>query len=81
MGSFELALFPNPSAGKITIQMNQLAQAEPVSYELFSLTGQRIWKKEGGPSERIQVDSFSKGIYLLKIKGNSWLQVKQLVVD
>ena len=44
-----LSLYPNPTRRFTNIEIEHLAQGTQIQYGLFTLTGQRVWSKEGGP--------------------------------
>ena len=77
---FDLRVFPNPSSGRITISIDQLAQGEPVEYSLYNLQGQRVWQTRGQRAEQVNLSHLAKGVYLLRAQGNGWNQVKQLMI-
>ena len=77
---FDLRIFPNPSSGRITISIDQLAQGEPVEYSLYNLQGQRVWQTRGQRTEQVNLSHLAKGVYLLKAQGADLNLVKQIMI-
>ncbi|MEM6633241.1 MAG: discoidin domain-containing protein [Bacteroidota bacterium] len=76
----EVSIFPNPANEVVTVQIEGIAREARVTYGLHTLTGQLVWNKQGGSQEKVNIQSLAKGIYLLKVQGTDWSEVKQLVV-
>ncbi|AUP77876.1 T9SS type A sorting domain-containing protein [Flavivirga eckloniae] len=74
----DLALFPNPTSGTITIGNNQLLKEAQVT--IYDLKG-RALKKEALKNQPTVVDisDLSTGIYIFKIKTNDSEFVKRIV--
>jgi hypothetical protein len=71
LNPYEINIYPNPSKGKITVNVNQPGFH---SIKVFNETGQLIMEKEikGNQSENLNINS-GKGLYLIEVrnkKGN-----------
>ena len=76
-----LSIFPNPTRRSTTIHVKNLKETDNLSYGLYNMTGQKVWSKEGGLTEKIDVQGLAKGVYLLKVQAGEWSEVKQLVIN
>jgi hypothetical protein len=81
LGEFEINLFPNPTLGLINVTISGVS--EPVGYLLLSdLNGKILFKQESlQPTNRFDLSSFPKGIYILRIqateKESVWKVIKE----
>ena len=76
-----LAIYPNPSKGKVTIAMKSVIQ-EPVEISVHTITGQEIYRKRFDMLETSTVDLSSQndGFYFLKIKAGSKEITRKLIL-
>lgn len=79
-----IRIFPNPSTGQFTLQLNNATGKVGVS--LFSLTGQRIheWKYVNvhhGWETKLEVQDLSAGIYLLEVKTDQSIERVKLFME
>jgi hypothetical protein len=68
-----LSIYPNPVSDKLNIDMH-LEEAQNAHLELASLSGQVVYSEEfkslhGELQKQLDVTSFAKGVYVLKITG------------
>lgn len=83
--SVDLSAYPNPASNELTIQFNELSIGL-YSLELISIDGIVKWKDEiaidniGEISKNIDVQSFSSGTYLLKVKSKDNIKYLQVVI-
>ncbi|TSJ44973.1 T9SS type A sorting domain-containing protein [Fluviicola chungangensis] len=71
--TLELAAFPNPTNGLITISVSEYSQ-EKLSYQLFDTRGKLLEEKEiTQPETGISMDRLTPAAYLLKITDNGQL--------
>lgn len=71
--SISLAVFPNPATDQASMRYT-LNSAELITYEVFDVTGKRIFSSRkpepaGIVQEAIPISTLSKGIYSIKISG------------
>lgn len=69
------SVFPNPSSRYFSVKF-QLAESADVSFKVFDLIGRKILEhrskfQSGSNTQRIEISSYSSGIYLLHISGGS----------
>ena len=77
----ELQVFPIPAHRELTIHVLNAQIDDVFGYELYSLSGQQIWRKRGKNSFRVSVGELSQGIYVLKVQGSDWTEVKQVLIE
>ncbi len=67
-------IYPNPASDMVTIEMEDVLE----SVEIYSLQGQKVLVTD---SKQIVVSNLSKGVYLIKVKGqNNSVSVQKLVI-
>ncbi len=64
----KFSLYPNPTSGKLTLELFQACNA-PVTVEIYSLLGKQILTKEisGSVRETFYLTTFQPGLYLVRI--------------
>jgi hypothetical protein len=83
-GFGNLAIFPNPTTGKITLTISGIN--EKVNLSVVTIQGQEIYTDEfytmySGTSRQIDLSAYPKGIYFIKIANDKSVNVKKVVVD
>ncbi|MFL5754012.1 MAG: T9SS type A sorting domain-containing protein, partial [Bacteroidia bacterium] len=73
VGTFEMKIFPNPTAGKLTLKLNTAASDEKsFQIQLFNLVGQEVLSRKSEFHEgkqEIELDpSIANGIYVVRVK-------------
>ncbi len=68
-----ISVFPNPANNYFSISIN-LVQAEEVLFELFDISGKKIFDKKetigsGNTTKTVRLEQFDSGMYILKITG------------
>jgi photosystem II stability/assembly factor-like uncharacterized protein len=81
----KINIYPNPSSGKFAIQMTDIEPGK-LSLEISDITGKVIYKNTytnspSGINERIDISSFSKGIYSLRVKNNDAVYTRKITVN
>lgn len=82
----DVNVFPNPTAGKFTVQLNA-ADAKEKSYELnlFNLMGQLVYVQKSvfvGGKEEIELDpSVASGTYILSVKRDNEVVTKKILLN
>ncbi len=75
VGSMQLTVFPNPATEQLTIQLLRQAQYESYEISITDIFGREIYQSKNNLySQIINLNSFSSGIYFLKVispNGNS----------
>lgn len=74
------SIYPNPSSGKLSID---LLNKEVESISLYNLLGEELMKivvNNDQNNYRIRLDKFAEGAYLLKLKSANKIEVHQLVL-
>jgi len=76
-------LFPNPSQGSFTLQM-ELQQPDAVQVEVYDLQGKSLWRKAFANStsilHQVQLEQFAKGLYMLKATTSKGSSMKRLII-
>jgi hypothetical protein len=78
----EFGVFPNPTAGSISVHLPQQAQYKPISLKVLSYTGQEVWNQtymgissnEIGP---LKLPASLSGLYIVQLSSSSksWSQL------
>jgi len=70
-----LHAYPNPTRGLVTID---IGLTEPISCEVYSMTGQLMVSNQVGPNKKsFDISSLTKGVYILAIGGNKARLIKE----
>lgn len=82
-GASEVLLYPNPADDLFNLVFN-LEEYEDIRIEIYSTTGQVAYE-EDFPNTLNQTYSFSKallspGVFVIKITGDRWSEVKRLIL-
>lgn len=83
--SFEVACFPNPFNAELTVQI-ALPGPQEVSAELYTVSGDKIgslyrgWMNGGAHKLRWADEKAPSGIYLLKVAGEDWQEIRKVVL-
>ncbi len=79
MISSEIKIFPNPTHGKLTIEV----QNEQAKFELYDLNGKLLISKElNSKVTNLDLQNIAKGLYLVKIKDlENKIYMQKLVVE
>jgi hypothetical protein len=73
-----LSFYPNPSHGQIYVS----AASDNALVQIFDIHGKLLLRKEiSGLNESLDLQSYSKGIYLLKITNGKSSATKRLVIN
>ena len=78
-----LTIFPNPGSGEFTLNYD-IGKETSVSLEVFSVSGQLLMQDHiSGLSNQKTLDlsQFPNGIYLLKIKTDTKVMTKKIVIN
>lgn len=66
----EIQIYPNPVKDEITIQLNRV---QPVRIEISNLHGKKLYQsEETGISHKVNLVSFSSGIYFVNVKSEGF---------
>jgi hypothetical protein len=82
----QMQVYPNPASGAVTVDLASLTD-DQVQMELYDITGKLVhmWPSvqvsEGLQSMSLDVSAFENGIYLLRVKGDTWNRTTRLVVE
>jgi Flp pilus assembly pilin Flp len=72
-----ISLYPNPTSGKITIQCNDMQQLE-----LLDITGKTVYEQAVSSNMlEIDISTYSKGLYFIKVTTNDAVGVEQIVLE
>jgi hypothetical protein len=72
-------VYPNPSAGIIQIQSDDIGE-DPV-LEIYNMSGQLLRKANVKPEQEVEVGDISPGIYLVKLLTDSRSRSQVLVIE
>ena len=81
---FNIIIHPNPSNGKITLEMNEVNN-DRYNVTINNLLGQAVYTLEkdinGFFTEDIDITKFGKGAYLITISNSSSIITEKLIVE
>lgn len=76
----ELLVYPNPSNGLLNIYFPNTTEDKPARLELYDIAGSLVFTNNyDGASATLDLTSFRKGTYLLKVKSGSSTIIKRIV--
>jgi len=79
-----LSIYPNPTNGIFTIEMNDV-QKDIYSIKITNVLGQKVFTNSqlvnGIYKENINLSTFQKGVYLIEIKNSSSTITERIVVE
>ncbi|HMK06022.1 MAG TPA: CHRD domain-containing protein [Flavobacterium sp.] len=82
--NFDFLVYPNPSAGKITVSIPEFKNSK-ANIEVFDLLGRITFSEENssiGSSElKIDLSSLSKGNYILKVSNGNQSSTKKITLN
>jgi hypothetical protein len=72
-----LALYPNPTAGEFTLELNNGLEK---TIEISDITGRVILQSNfSNDKTNLNINSFSNGIYFVKIQSNNSVEILKVV--
>ncbi|MCF8364309.1 MAG: T9SS type A sorting domain-containing protein [Bacteroidales bacterium] len=74
----EIEVFPNPSNGIFSVKLSDIFQS--VEFEIFNMSGVPIKKGHAKQSSIINISTYPKGVYYLKISFNGTKLLKKVIV-
>ncbi len=76
----QFSIYPNPSTGIVTIQLNELNANAFAS--ITNIQGQEILRKKlTQNANQLDLSSFGKGIYFVKVVINQRIEIKKIVIN
>ena len=80
-----LTLFPNPSQGRLSLQLETLS-TEEIHTELINMIGQAVYRSEGVPlagkwTQAMNLTHLPAGVYFLKIRQGDQLAVRRWIKE
>ena len=82
IGEQQISIFPNPTKGKLTIEITNLEPDKPASLEVYSLTGEMVLHKNKIRNKTVvDLSKFPTGTYILKIQTSSGVQSWKVVKE
>ncbi|MBR4218912.1 MAG: T9SS type A sorting domain-containing protein [Bacteroidales bacterium] len=79
---FSVDVFPNPTQGKVTLQVTSSKQT-PYSIEIISPTGSLLYKIERITENRIVIDKtgFPSGVYFIRLNNGEQIVTKKMIIN
>jgi len=78
----DILVYPNPSNGYFRISTVGFVADGKLFVEIFDLTGRRVYKKSGAAGGVIEVKTgLRPGVYVLRIKNNSTVYSRRLIIQ
>ncbi|CAD0004889.1 endonuclease [Flavobacterium chungangense] len=78
--SAEFSIYPNPVTHQFTINFKDSSD-ESFSIAIYSLVGQKVFERQNTNTKTVEVQSFSKGTYIIKITKDSKTLAKKLIIN
>ncbi len=73
-----ISIFPNPSSGKFNLR----SDTEVLSVEVLNSLGQTIYyEKIHSPGAEIDLSTFTKGVYFIRLYGKTYCETKKLILE
>ncbi len=80
---FELTVFPNPTQGRLQVQLAQL-EAAPVQLTLFNALGQPVLQPASRQAQRaewdLDLEGLATGVYVLRVEVGSRLLTRRVIL-
>ncbi|MEM8584640.1 MAG: YCF48-related protein [Bacteroidota bacterium] len=79
----QLNAFPNPTSGLLTLSLSDQHASEPADIQVFDLNGRLLFQRNTQNQSQIDLDlgPLARGIYLVRVQGQSWLQTGRIIVQ
>ena len=79
-----LSIYPNPTSGIFTIEMNDV-EKDVYTIKITNVLGQKIFRisqsVNGVYKENIDLSTFQKGVYLIQIKNSTTTITERIIVE
>ena len=84
MNNLSVAVYPNPATNLLNINISGVA--ESVVYELLNYHGQKVYSRilenvNGSINDQIELNTFARGIYYLRLSTNDNVNIKKVVIN
>ncbi len=84
-GIKSFSVYPNPASSSLTIDLS-MEDTQNTRIELTTINGQLVYSEEfkalhGDLNKRLDVSSFAKGVYVLKVKGEKGLITRKVTLQ
>lgn len=82
MAGFGMKLYPNPTTGRVNIDLNWKDVRE-VQVTVFTIQGDQVFRKAYFTGERIVLDlsGNASGMYMIRLDGENRTEISKLVID
>ena len=82
----EVAIFPNPSQGELSVEAELLKQPKSLELEILNLQGKSLFKRDiqsfnAKLSESVDLNSLPEGTYLVRIKTEGGVVTRRFVIN
>jgi len=81
IGDKEISIFPNPTLGKLRVEVSNIEDGDIIILKVFDLQGREIYSNEKLSNYDIDLSNYENGVYLLDIILNNeksyWKIVKE----
>jgi hypothetical protein len=79
VGNNGLMVYPNPSQGKVTIQLNE---SEVFTVQILNMNGSLIYSQEvTSGSTEVETEGFNQGMYLVKVSTGNEVFIRRLTIN
>jgi hypothetical protein len=82
LGELTVKIFPNPTHGSLSVEINGLGPDETIDYQVFSKTGMLLATKQKlGYQFNVEMENYPAGLYILNLmikgKTSQWKILKE----
>lgn len=75
-------IYPNPTNGKFTIEMNDLLKQVQHDVSIYNVIGEKVFQFEiNNPKFEIDISKQPAGVYLLKLQTEQGIVTKKLIIN
>ncbi len=80
--SSEISIYPNPARDYVNIDFSNAEQAQNSTISIFSMEGKLVFRSGGKTNMTLPLstETFSKGVYIIRIHSNDRIQSSRLII-
>ena len=84
-GNLFFSIYPNPSKGRITLSSNKTA-IQRINYQILNVSGElladgKLINKVGAFNDQLDLSTYAKGIYFIRLIGDSTVKTLKITIQ